>query len=212
LVEGFRRPSLRSGRLNPSTKGQLPTLNHLSPFELAPVSFCSRPDTNKDWWLGFIKNNAKDGEPLPYTSKFGLTKKEYDEFLSLGEKRTLEKTGSGTLLVKTNSSGVEFDGDSELAELTGIKINLKELTILTPFALLNNPIRKESPGGPALGAYSGYQWNFEQSDLDKGDETEASFLIGKLNKSGRNFIYFKAGVMKATNSISDVRIVICYDK
>ena len=45
LVEGFRRPSLRSGLLNPSTKGQFPKLNHLSPFELAPVSFCSRPDS-----------------------------------------------------------------------------------------------------------------------------------------------------------------------
>ena len=47
LVEGFRRPSLRSGLLNPSTKGQFPKLNHLSPFELAPVSFCSRPDRKK---------------------------------------------------------------------------------------------------------------------------------------------------------------------
>jgi hypothetical protein len=45
LVEGFRRPSLRSGLLNPSTKGQFPTPDHLSPFELAPVSFCSRPDS-----------------------------------------------------------------------------------------------------------------------------------------------------------------------
>jgi hypothetical protein len=44
LVEGFRRPSLRSGLLNPSTKGELSQPNHLSPFELAPVSFCSRPD------------------------------------------------------------------------------------------------------------------------------------------------------------------------
>ena len=44
LVEGFRRPSLRSGLLNPSTNGQSPTLDLLSPFELPPVSFCSRPD------------------------------------------------------------------------------------------------------------------------------------------------------------------------
>jgi hypothetical protein len=109
-------------------------------------------------------------------------------------------------------SGYEFDGGSELAELTGIKINLKELTILTPYAILKNPTRKESPGGPALGAYSGYQWNFEQGDLDKGDVTEASLLIGKLKESGRNFIYYKGGVMKATNSISDVSVVICYDK
>jgi len=149
---------------------------------------------------------------LPYTSKFGLTKKEYDEFLSLDDKKTLEKTGSGTLLVKTNSSGVEFDGGSTLPDLTGLKINLKELMISTPFAVLKNPTQEESQGGAALGAYSGYQWKFEQSDLDKGDETEANFLIGKLKESGRIFIYYRSGVMKATNSISDVRIVICYDK
>ncbi len=168
--------------------------------------------TNKNWWLNYIKNNAKEGEPLPYTSKFGLTKKEYDEFISLAEKRTLEKTSGGTLLVKTNSSGFEFDGGSELTDLTGIKINLKELTVTTPFAVLKNPTRKESLGGPALGAYSGYEWNFEQSDLEKGDVTDASFLIGVLKESGRKFIYYKGGVMKATNSISEVRIVICYDK
>jgi len=45
LVEGFRRPSLRSGLLNPSTKGQFQQSHHLSPFELAAVPFCSRPDS-----------------------------------------------------------------------------------------------------------------------------------------------------------------------
>ena len=44
-VEGLRRPSLRSGLLSPSTQGQFPQVKPLSPFELAPVSFCSRPDT-----------------------------------------------------------------------------------------------------------------------------------------------------------------------
>ncbi|MCX6894355.1 MAG: hypothetical protein NTZ16_02365 [Verrucomicrobia bacterium] len=168
--------------------------------------------TNKDWLLDYIKKNAKEGEPLPYSPKFGLTKKEYEEYLSLGEKRTLGKIGSGTLLVKTNLSGFEFDGGSELIALTGIKINLKELTIVTPFAILKNPTREGSSGGPALGAYSGYQWNFEQGDLEKGDVTVASFLIGKRKESGRFFIYYKGGVMQANNSISDVRVVIYYDK
>ena len=47
LVEGFRRPSLRSGLLKPSTKGPFPKPQHISPFELAAVSFCSRPDREK---------------------------------------------------------------------------------------------------------------------------------------------------------------------
>ena len=48
LVEGFRRPSLRSGLLNPSTKRQFQPPHHVSPFELAAVPFCSRPDRNND--------------------------------------------------------------------------------------------------------------------------------------------------------------------
>jgi len=44
MVGGYRRPSPRSGHLNPSTKGQFQQPHHLSPFELAAVSFCSRPD------------------------------------------------------------------------------------------------------------------------------------------------------------------------
>jgi hypothetical protein len=47
LVEGFRRPSLRSGRLKPSTKGQFQPPYHLSPFERAVVPFCSRPNREK---------------------------------------------------------------------------------------------------------------------------------------------------------------------
>jgi hypothetical protein len=162
--------------------------------------------------VGAYAKDAKEGEPLPYNSKLGLTEKEYAEFLSLGEKRTLGKVKSSILQVRTNSNSYEFDGGSTLPDLTGLKMNLKELTVTTPFAVLKNPTAEESKGGPALGAFSGYRWDFEQGDLDKGDETEASFLIGKLKESGRQFIYYKCGMMKATHSISDVRIVIYYDK
>ena len=44
LVEGLRRPPLRSGLLSPSTKGQISEPKHLSPFELPAFSFCSRPN------------------------------------------------------------------------------------------------------------------------------------------------------------------------
>lgn len=43
LVEGFRRPSLRSGLLNPSTKEQFPRPDHLSPFEFPLSPFVPAP-------------------------------------------------------------------------------------------------------------------------------------------------------------------------
>jgi hypothetical protein len=168
--------------------------------------------TNKDWWFDYIKKNAKEGEPLPYNTKFGITEGEYEEYLSLADKKTLGKIGSGTLLVKTNQFGCEFDGDSELADLAGIKIDLKELAVTTPLTTLKNPTHKDSNGSGALGAYSGYQWEYKDEDMEKGDFTGVSFLIGRQKESGKAFIYYKGGVMKGTNSVSNVRICICYDK
>jgi hypothetical protein len=168
--------------------------------------------TNKDWLLDYIKTNAKEGEPLPYSPNFGLTKNEYEEYLSLGEKRTLGVLKSTTLLVKTNSTGIEFDGGSDLADLTGVKIDLKKLTITTPFAILNNPSKETAPDGPGLGAFKGFEWKYEDGDLDKGDVTEASFLIGRQQTTGKDFIYYKGGVMKATNSIWQVGVCVSYEK
>ncbi len=167
--------------------------------------------TNKDWWLNYVKR-AKVGEPLAYQPNMGMTKDEYAEFSSLGEKRKLEKTGEGLLQVVTNSNSYQFDGGSTLPDLTGLRIDLKKLTIITPFGVLKKPTFDESSGGPSLGAFSGYRWQFEQGDMDKGDITTASFLIGKLKESRRPFIYYKGGMMKANNLLSDVRILIFYDK
>jgi hypothetical protein len=166
--------------------------------------------TNKERWMEEVKK-AKPGEPLPYDPEFGLTRSEYTEYLSLGEKRTMEKVGTGTLTVETNANSYMFDGGSTLPELTGLKINLERLTIVTPFATLTNPVPEVSPGGPALGAFSGYRWYFENGDEDKGDITTVSFLVGKLKQTGRSFIYYKGAVSKAYNPVSDVKLVIYYN-
>jgi hypothetical protein len=200
--------------LLPPAKSSVDVMGIVYPKRVMELTqkFQTAISTNKDWLLGYIKENAKEGEPLPYSPKFGLTQEEYTEYLSLAEKRTLEKTGSGVLVLRTNSCCVEFDGGQDLADLTGVKIDLKQLTVTTPFAELRNPTPKTNSGGPGLGAYSGFQWSFEESDSEKGNITEASFLIGKQKESGKYFIYYKGGIMKASNSISDVNICICYER
>ena len=59
LVEGLRRPPLRSGLLNPSTKGQFSYPKYSSPFELPPFSFCSRPNSNARTTRGQGRENAR---------------------------------------------------------------------------------------------------------------------------------------------------------
>lgn len=168
--------------------------------------------TNRDWWIDAVKK-AKPGEPLPYDPRLGMTKEEYAEFSSLAEKRTMEKIGNGILQVQTNANAnsYKFEGGSTLPDLTGMEIDLEKLTVFTPFATLANPSPETSSGGPALGAFSGYQWYFETGDVDKGNVTTVSFLVGRLKQTGRKFIYYKGDVMKAYNPVSNVSLVIYYN-
>jgi hypothetical protein len=166
--------------------------------------------TNRDWWIDAVKR-AKPGEPLPYDERLGMTKSEYGEYLSLAEKTTMEKIGSVVIQVETNANSYKFDGGSALPDLTGLEINLSKLTVVTPFAVLTNPSPEASSGGPGLGAFSGYQWYFEGGDTDKGDITTASFLVGRLKQTGEKFIYYKGGVTKAYDLVSNVRLVIYYN-
>ncbi len=87
---------------------------------------------DKEWWMGYVKQHAASGGPLPYNPRFGLTKEEYNEFLSLGEKRTLEKVKSCKLVIKAISDNYEFDGGSDLPDFTGLSINVRDLKITTP--------------------------------------------------------------------------------
>ena len=52
-------------------------------------------ETNKDWWLDYIKKNAKDGELLPYTSKFGLKKMNIRNFFPSQKKERWKKSEAG---------------------------------------------------------------------------------------------------------------------
>jgi hypothetical protein len=181
-------------------------------FQELTIKMQAAVSTNKEWWMNYIKQNSKSGGLLPYNPKLGLTSGEYGEYLTLGEKRTLEKARNCVIRVNTNHSVYEFDGGEDLPELTGLKVDLKTLTVITPFGTIKKPQPDESTGGPALGAFSGLRWSLEKGDIDKGDITTASFLIGKLKTSSRNFIYYKGGVMRTNTPVSNVSIVIYYDK
>jgi hypothetical protein len=167
--------------------------------------------TNKEWFLSYIKQNAKSGEPLPYDERMGMTKDEYAEFLSLGDKREMRKFGSAELTIRTNADTFQFNCRRDLP-LDGVKINLRDMSITTPFAVITNPAPDTSEGGGVIGPFSGYQWKFEKDDQTFNNVTTASFLIGQAKKSGRNFIYYKGGIMKSNNAVTNVTVLIFYDQ
>jgi hypothetical protein len=169
---------------------------------------------NKDWFLNYIKQNSREktGEALPYDERMGLTKSEYIEFLSLGKKMVMQKIGETALTVTTNAGIYQFHCARELPDLDQIKIDLRSLTITTPFGIMTNSAPNTSQGGGAIGPFSGYQWKFEKGDEDLNNATTVSFLVGEEKSTGRNFIYYTGAIVKLKKAISNATVLILYDK
>ena len=181
-------------------------------FQELTVKMQTALATNKEWMLNHIKQNAKPGEPLPYDEKLGMTKNEYEEFLALGEKKEMKKFGSVKITTTTNANIFQIHSGGELSDLDEVKINLKELTITTPFGVITNLAPDTSEGGGVIGPFSGYEGKFENGDEDFNNATTISFLVGRQKNTGKNFIYYKVGILKSKNAVKDTRTLILYNK
>lgn len=181
-------------------------------FQELTVKMQTALATNKEWMLNYIKQNAKPGEPLPYDKKLGMTKNEYEEFLTLGEKKEMKKFGSVEITTTTRADIFQIHSGGELSDLEEVKINLKEMSIITPFGVITNLAPDTSEGGGVIGPFSGYRGNLEKGDEDFNNVTTAIFLVGQAKNTGRNFIYYKGGILKSKNAVKNTTILILYDK
>lgn len=145
---------------------------------------------NPNWWLEHQKK-AEPGEPLPYDSRLGLSKDEYNEFLVLSKMMTTQKKAEATLIVATADDDVYvLDGGQALPDFTGIEIDLKNDLIRTPFGTLIDRSEIDVAEGSALGAWVGTQWKFENAAPNGVPSTVAKLGVGRLKKSGRCVIYY----------------------
>lgn len=77
---------------------------------------------------------------------------------------------------------------------------------------MTNPAANNSQGGGVIGPFSGYQWKSEKANEDFNNATVVSFLIGEARTAGRNFIYYKGGIVRSKNAVSNATVLILYDK
>jgi len=145
---------------------------------------------NPGWWLEHVKN-SKPGEPLPYDSRLGLSEAEYNEFLALSKKMTVQKKSEASLTITTKADDVYvFDGGQMLPDFSGIEIDLTNDVVRTPFGILTERSEINASEDSALGAWVGTQWKLEKTDPNGITGMVANLAVGKLKQSGRCVIYY----------------------
>lgn len=142
------------------------------------------------WWQAHIKT-AEPGQPLPYDPKLGVTEAEYDRFLELSNKFTMQKQAEAELTItKTSDGKFVLDGGTQVPNLTGIQVDLQGNAVTTPYGIATKRSEIDAPEDSALGKWKGVQWSFEQFDEEAGTGAAVKLSVGTHRNSGRGIIYY----------------------
>jgi hypothetical protein len=167
---------------------------------------------DKDWWMSYVQT-AKEGQPLPYDTRMGITKDEYNEFLSLSGKFTLQRAGQTNLRFTWSSPDtVSIDGSKDIPQISGTLIDFKKGTVSTPFAVLSettviNNTLEDGPTGP----WVGMQWKHVEITSDFSSAISVKVAFGKLSRDGRGIMIYEAKVIKNNQKTTDIDLILYYD-
>ena len=161
------------------------------------------------WAQSFI-SKAKPGEPLPYDTKLGLTKSEYEEFLTLSRSAGLAKVASSTLRVERNGDLAVLLFGTRLQGMERIEIDLARDSVSTPAGVLANRqgIRASSDQA-ATGPWDGVQWTANASGEDS-TRPSVSLALGRLQMTGRGILYYRVRPA-ASSAVGAVQYLLFYD-
>jgi hypothetical protein len=147
---------------------------------------------DREWWTSHVRS-AREGEPLPYDARMGISEIEYRQMLSLADSIVMQRGGTAILGVSTISNGWRLDGGTTFPEMTGIEIDTLALVVRTPFGELREfNVVPANDAQNVTGRWTGPQWKLAQLDSAGTTGVAVSFALGKLEANGRTLLLYDA--------------------
>ncbi len=158
------------------------------------VRMQSAMKSNSEWFKAYISKSEK-GKPLEFHKNFGITKQEYQHFLSQSKKMQLVKNGEATLNFSLNNQNeVEINGLPGKYPHDKLSYNVKSNIIniaknsLGEFTTINQT-KSDSP----TGKWTGVQWKIQEVN-SASDYKSIKFAIGTLSEENKNIIYYDVNI------------------
>jgi hypothetical protein len=169
--------------------------------ELVRISEKMQRAVQKDaaWFKSYVAK-AKNGEPLPYHQRLGVTKAEYDGILHA--KMLLQEKSSVSIKFTTNAQGnLEFAADGAASALTGVKLPAGQKYAETSYGNLAtfSEIAQDDPDS-ATGRWKGVQWK-------RDDSIPAVTLAVGRRESGGGILYYN---VTASAGSPDQTLIVFY--
>jgi hypothetical protein len=156
---------------------------------------------NKEWAKEYFSKNLKEGEPLPYNEKFGISAEEYQKIKDIEKSppSVVIKT-TATLKVNRTSSNITFTTTNQGVKfLELLKIDLNNQALLFDNDTIPFHAEFTAPASSPFGEWHGYAWKKEISNLGEGDDLNIDKLVakiieidfGKVEPNGKGILRFK---------------------
>ena len=185
-------PKVFAGLFEPNVpmKGQIGVV--MPPPEIdklvAKVEAAARKDPK---WFREFSAGVKPGIPLPFNERLGLTKPEYDEYLTLWSKREFKPREEVVVTLRENTSGswsLAATGGASI--LTTLRYQSKSDTFRSPNGEMKRIDDVKADSTSILGEWSGFEWEFEE-DTGLGKIKE-NFAIGRLAGNTYGLLIYRA--------------------
>lgn len=171
--------------------------------------FTAAVQANQAWFQEYVqKQNVKPGEPLPYDPKMGISKDEYDTFLSSKGKLKLVKIGEIKLRFEPNADGVTIHSTGMQIALDGFEINTAKNYVKTHLSTLETAanIDQKDANSPT-GRWFGSQWKRIAIKNNPDGVIVEKLAIGRRRDDAKGIIYYD---LKSAEPQASTHFVVLY--
>lgn len=170
--------------------------------------------TEQEWLAGYVRQQARPDEPLPWHEKFGLTEDEYHELLSLAQALRLQPAGTAPLGITRDGQRTAFaGGDGPFASLTGVVLErgmkLDGSRLTTPFGTCEAfvPVVPDEGTMAATGSWSGASCRVVAGDPST-DATSIVFSLGRFVDGDAIFLRYEGKRVAAGELVERVDLTL----
>lgn len=194
-------------KLNEPTKAEVVVV--VPPAEIEKYVGKVEENAAKDpKWFAEYSKTAKPGVPLPFHEKLGLTKEEYDTYISLWNKREFKVAQEVALILRMGSQGRwNIAASGAAAPISTMRYSIKDDDWKSSNGLMKRLKDIDADPMSILGGWKGKEWKFEEeTSLSKLKE---NFAIGSTNDGKYHLLVYRAQEITATGTrLLDKSIVL----
>lgn len=142
-----------------------------------------------EWFAEHSKKSAP-GVPLPFDEKLGLTKKQYDEYLSIWATREFRAVEPIVLQLKSDRDGMwKITTAGGAPSISTLRYDPKKDVFISPNGTMERLEDVKAAKDSILGAWEGHEWRFKE-ETSLGN-TKENFAIGKTSDGSFGMLVYR---------------------